>query len=140
CFKRQGAQRADMDALEPVRHAIGEEEEISPTYSVLFVPAQVEVGVFATADEKFINPMLRRDLLEHLLRVSDGERNQDGSRPRGNLVDIEVEPFGEKDDFRRNRRDCVIFVLAEEAEVDFGEGVALDYAAVGQNPLAGFCQ
>ncbi len=80
------------------------------------------------------------NLLERLFGVDDGQRHEDGARPRRDFVDIEVEPVGKEDDLRRDGGDGVVVVLAERAEIHLGEGVARDDAAVGQNPLAAFGQ
>src|ERR1700733_3630130 len=91
--------------------------------------------MFAAPDEELADSLLGSDLLEWFLGIGDGERDQDGARPRGNFVDVEPEPVGKQDDFRRDGGDGIVFVLAEGAEVDFCESVTCSYAAMCKNPF-----
>ncbi len=69
--------------------------------------------------------------------VHHGKRNQNRPRPRGHVVDIEVEPLGHQHGFRRNGRNAAPVVLPEHGEVEFGEGIALRHAALFENGVAG---
>ena len=80
--------------------------------------------------------MLGGNSLEGLFSVHDGQRNQNRPRPRGNLINVEVEPLGKENNLRRNGGHRVVVVLAQRAEIHLGEGVAGNRAAVGQNPFA----
>ena len=132
----QRAQGTDVHSLEPMGHAVGHEENVAPGEELFAVYTQAQDGILAAADEKLVNALLGRDLLERLFGVNDGQRNQDAARPRRDLVDIEIKPVGEEDDLRRDGGHGVVVVLAERAEVHFGEGVAGDHAAMGEGPLA----
>ncbi len=107
---------------------------------MLAIDAQAQDGVGAAADEQLVDSLLRRNFLERLFGVDDGQRNENGARPRRDFVDVEVEPVGKKNDLRRNGGHGIVVVLAERAEIHLGEGVARDHAAVGQNPLAALGQ
>src|SRR6185312_10828919 len=111
-----------MNTLKPVRHAIKEQKEVPPTHQALR-PPQMKAGVLhVAAGEEFLNSALRSNFLERLLGVNDGERNEDGSRPGGNLVNVEPEPIRKEHDFRRNRRNGIPVVLTKKAEINFGVG------------------
>ncbi len=107
---------------------------------MLAIDAQTQDGVGAAADKQLVDSLLRRNFLVRLFGVDDGQRNEDGARPRRDFVDIEVEPVGKENDLRRNGGHGIVVVLAERAEIHLGEGVAGDDAAVRQNPLAAFGQ
>src|SRR6185437_5371139 len=92
--------------------------------------------VLAAADEKLVDSLLRWNLAERLVRVDDGQRHKNGARPRGNFVDVEVEPIWKKDDLRRNGRHGVVIVLPETAQIHLGKCVAGHYSAVRQDPVA----
>ncbi len=85
-------------------------------------------------------PCSGANLLERLLGVDDRQRHKNRPRPRRNLVDVEVKPVGKENNLRRNRRNRVVVVLAQRAEIHLGEGVALHHPAVRQHPLAALCQ
>ena len=87
----------------------------------------------AAAHEEFIDPHFVGKLLERLLCVADGQRDQDGSRPRRDLGDIETEPVGKQDDLRRNCRNRVVVVLPKEAKINLGKGIDFGDAAHLQN-------
>ena len=124
-----------MDRLEPVHHTVDDQKEIPPGDRLL-APLKMHSRTVAAAEEEFVDVHLFRNFLERLSRVQDRERNQDGARPGGNLVDVEPEPVGKQDDLRRNGRNGVVVVLPEEAEIDFGEGVDLGDPAHFENLLA----
>src|SRR6185312_1092584 len=56
---------------------------------------------------------------------------------RRNFVDVEPEPVGKQNNFRRNSRDRVVIVLPKKAEINFGKGVDLGDAAQLQYLLPG---
>src|SRR6476646_11553999 len=84
---------------------------------------------FAPADKQLFDSQLLGDLLERLLGVANRQRHENGPGPRGNLVDVEPEPPGKKNDFRRDWRDSIVIVLPEETQIDLSEGVDLGDAA-----------
>src|SRR5215510_10405595 len=90
---------------------------------------EVQPSLVTPADKQLLYTHLVRNFLERLFGVSDRERNQDGSRPVGNLVNVEPEPVGEQHNLRRDCRDCVVVILTEETEVNLGESVDLGNAA-----------
>src|SRR5947209_16581471 len=114
---------------------IQHEEEIAPT-DELVAPLQTEVGIVTPAGKQFLDAEFVGNLFKRLLGVADRKRHQDAARPRGYLVDVEPEPCWEKDDFRRDRGHGVVIVLAEEAKIDFGEGVDRSHAAKALDALA----
>ena len=59
----------------------------------------------------------------------DGEGEDHGAGPGGDGVEVEVEEFGEEDDFRGDGGAGVVGELSEGGEVEFGEGVAVFGAA-----------
>ena len=67
----------------------------------------------------------------------DGERGDHGARPCGDFIEMEVEPFGEEDDFGWDGGDGVVADLAEGGEVEFGIGVAAFGTAEVVDELAG---
>ena len=127
-----GAQRANMHALSPVRQPIQSQEKISPRDQPLG-PVQMHARLIAPAHKQFLDPHLIWNLLERLLGITHGKRHQNGPRPRGNLVDIEPEPVRKQHDLRGYRRHRVIVILAEEAQVNLGERIYLGDAAQIQN-------
>ena len=118
-----------MNALGQVRYAVGEDEEVAPGERVLAIPAQAQVRVITAADEELVDALLRGDLLEWLFGIDDRERDEDGAGPRADLVNVEVEPVREEDDLGRNGGDRVVVVLAQRAEINLSEGIALDHSA-----------
>ena len=107
-----------------------------PEY-LLAIPAQVKLGIRLAPDKQLIDPIFGSQLLEGLLGIGDRKRHQDGPRPGRDLVDVEVAPIGKEDELRRNGRHGVVFVLAEETEIDLGEGITFNHAAMLENPLPG---
>src|SRR5579872_1588202 len=89
------------------------------------------------ADKEFFDTHLTRNFLERLLGVADGKRHQNGARPGRNFVDIKPEPVGEKNDLGWNCRDCIVVVLPEEAEIDFGECINFGDSAEFEDLFAG---
>ncbi len=70
-------------------------------------------------------------------RRYEGQRQNHRPRPCRDVVEIEVKPLGQEDDFRRNARAGVVADLAEGREIEFGEAVALFRAAEPQHDFAG---
>ena len=101
---------------------------------------QVHARLLHAAYEQLFHAHFPRNLLERFFGVADGERHQDGARPRGNLVDVEPEPVRKKHDLGGNRGNGVVVVLAEKAQIDFGEGVNFGNAAELEDLLACFVQ
>src|SRR5579863_7453803 len=101
-----------MYRLGEMKGSIGEQEQVSPGEEMLAVHAEAKNRIGTPPDEELLNSLLRRNLLEWFLRVDDGERNKNRTRPRRNLVDIEVEPIGKENDLRRDRRNSIVIVLA----------------------------
>ena len=116
-----------------MRDAVQQNEKIPPADDLLPVPPQVKIRLLASAHKQLVDALLRRQLLERLLRVHDRERHQHAPRPRRYLIDIEVEPVGEQYDLRRNGGHRVVVVLPERTEIDLGERVALHHTAIGQH-------
>src|ERR1039458_8901891 len=96
----QRTQGPDVDALEPVGHAVKKDEEIAPADDLVPVPSQAQVGIFTAPDEQLADSVLRRDLLEWLFGVGDRERDENAAGPGGDLVNVEVEPSRKQHDFR----------------------------------------
>src|SRR6185437_3341862 len=97
----------------------------------------MEMLAITAADKKFVNPHLWWNLFKRLSGVADGERHQNGARPWGDFVQIEPEPVREQHDFRRNGRHRFPVILAQEAQINLGKGVAFRGAAQGY--YAGTC-
>src|SRR5205807_2571133 len=97
----------------------------------------------APAYEKVFHSRLVGQLLKRFLRITDGKRHQNRTRPRRDFVDVEPEPVGKQHNLRRDGRNGIVVVLAEETEVQLGEGVDLGDAAelknFGARPLQGRC-
>src|SRR5258708_1900833 len=136
---RQIAQRANVEALAEMSYAIEHQEEIAPRDELL-VPFKVQVAAMSSANEEFVNTHLRGKFLQWLFGISDRQRDEKGARPRRNLVDVEPEPVGEEYDLRWNKGNGLPVILAEEAQINFGEGVALSHAAYLQYHFAGVFQ
>ena len=111
-----------MYTLEPVCETVEHEKEIAPTDEFL-APLQMKIRVVTAGREEFLNSHLIGNLLKGFLGVGDRERHENAAGPRRNLVDVEPEPIREQYDFRWNCWHCVVVVLAEEAQIDLGEGV-----------------
>src|SRR5215469_6624368 len=90
----------------------------------------------APADEKFFNARLVRQLLERLLRVTDGKRYEDGARPGRNFVDVEPEPVWKQHDFGWDCRTGVVIVLPEKTQIELGECIDCGDAAHFKNYVA----
>ena len=116
--KRHRAQRADMHPLGPMHHAIKQQEEVPPADDLVPVPAQLQARLVAAPDEQLVDSLLRRNFLEGLFGIRDGQRHQDGARPGRDLVNVEVEPLRRKHDLRRNSRDSLIVVLTKRTEIN----------------------
>ena len=134
-FERARAQRANVHQLEEVHQAIQHQEEIPPADQFLG-PAQPQLTLGAPADEQLVDAFFCRNLLKWFLGVRDRQRHQDGARPRRNFVQVEPEPVGKQHDLRRNRRNGIVVVLAEEAQINLGEGVDLGHTTHRQDALA----
>src|ERR1700710_2151380 len=107
---------------------------------MLPVPFQMKIRVGTTPNEELFDSLLWRKLLEWFVCVDDRQRHENAARPRGDLVDIEVKPVRKKNDLRWNRRNSVVLVLPQRAEINFSECVALNYAAVRKHPITRFHQ
>ena len=64
-----------------------------------------------------------------------GQGQDDGARPGGDVIEIEVKPFGEKHDLRRDAGAGVETDLAEAGEIEFGERIAFFGAAQAADQL-----
>ena len=137
-FQSESAQGANVDGFGKVKQPVDDEKEVAPGDESLAIHAQTEDRVGPAANKKLVDSLLRRNLLERLFGVDDRQRYENRTRPCGDLVDVEVEPVGKENDLRRDGRNGIIVVLAERAEIHLSEGIALDHAAVGENPLAAF--
>src|SRR5258708_6367319 len=124
-----------MHTLKPVRHAIEDEKEITPGDDLLR-PVQVHARLVHAAQEKFFDTHFAGDFLKWLFRIADGKRHQNSARPGRNLVDVEPEPVGKKNDLGRNGWHRVVIVLAEETEIDLGECIDFGDAAHLKNSVA----
>src|SRR5258706_11151991 len=113
-----------MHALEPIGHVIQYQEEVAPA-DELGVPLEVKVRILTAAHEKLIDGHLVGNLLERLLGISDRKWDQDGARPRRDLVNVEPEPIGKEHYLGRDCRHSVVRVLTEETEVKLGKSVDL---------------
>src|SRR6202007_156320 len=89
------------------------------------------------ADEELFHSHSAGNFLEWFFGVADGEWNQDSSRPRRNLVNVEPEPIWKQDDFGRDRGNSIIIVLPEEAEIDLGKCIDFGASAEFENFLSG---
>src|SRR5581483_5169585 len=121
-----------MYRLEPVHHAVKHQEEIPPGDELL-APLEAHARFIASTNEEFVNVHLFGNFFKRLFCVNNRERNQNGARPRRNLVDVEPEPVGKQDNLRRNRRDGIVVVLAKKAEINFSERVDLGYTTEIEN-------
>src|SRR6185369_11516159 len=127
-----------MDALEPVRDSIDDEERVSPADDLVVAPLQAQRRIMTAIREQFIDRHLVRNLFKRLLGVANRQRDKDGARPRRDLVDVEPEPIRKKRDLRRNCRDRVVVVLTERAQVKLGERINRWNAALAKYPFARF--
>src|SRR5207244_404406 len=67
----------------------------------------------------------------------DAQRNDNGARPAGHGVDVEVRPGRTEHHLRRHRGAILVGELAEQCQVELGETVNALRAAVGTNDLPG---
>src|SRR6266536_4492655 len=111
-----------------MHQAIEHKKEVSPRDEFV-APLKSHARFVTGAHEEFVNTHFVGNFFEGLLRVNDGEGDQNRARPGRNLVNIEPEPVGKKDDLRWDRGNCVVVVLPQETEINLGEGVDLGNAA-----------
>src|SRR5207237_9302059 len=119
--EREPAQRTNMHALEPMNHPIEHEEEVAPGEE-LIAPAQWQARLIAYPYEQLCHAHFVGNLLQRLLGIANRQRHQDGPRPGRNLVDVEPEPIGKKNDLGWDRRNGVVVILAQETEINLSEG------------------
>src|SRR5258708_11290528 len=103
-----------MNTFGPMRNTICSKKDISPAEDFFPVPLQMEMGIFTAAHEELIDSLLFREFFERLLRVRDRQRYDDSSRPRRDLIDIEVPPLRKQNELGRNCRNSVVLVLPHE--------------------------
>ena len=70
-------------------------------------------------------------------RGDQSERQDHRAGPGGDVIEIEIKPLGEEDDFGWDGRAGVVTDLAQGGEVEFCEAVALFRAAGFEDDLAG---
>src|SRR5262252_6207036 len=97
---------------------------------------QMHARLVHAPDEELFHAHFPWNLLEWLLGVADGQRDQNGARPRRNFVDIEPEPVRKQNNLGRNRRNRIVVILPEEAQIDLGESIDLSDATHLQDLLA----
>ena len=127
------------EAASPVvlQDLVGFEEEVAPgEEAVCAVEGDLDVRAEEFLEGKALG---HRTRLSGGGRLDDGERDDDGTGPRGHLVD----PVAEQHDLRGDGGDVPARVEAEEGEVDFDVAIGrLEPAegedAITQAPHAGF--
>ena len=133
---RLGAQRLDRRLLVELEKPVGAEEKLPPARGnqlrrlaepIGGIGVQVQLG----------DSLLGSDVALVAKRRDDAQRQDHRPRPRRHVVEVEVKPFGQQHDFRRDARTGGEADLPEAGEEELGEGVALLRAAELMDDPAG---